>query len=91
MLKLIFEIMQQKQISKKISHGVTSSLALNTNLAGLKTEVDQLDLDELVLVPVDLSKLSHVVKNDAVQKAVYDKFVAKVNNTDTSGFVLKTK
>ena len=42
-------------------------------------------------VPVDLSKLSDVVKNDVVKKAVYDKLVEKVSNTGTSGFVLKTK
>ena len=38
-----------------------------------------------------MSKLSTVVKNDVVKKGVYDKLVAKVNNIDTSGFVLKTK
>ena len=32
-----------------------------------------------------------MVKNDVVKKDVYDKLVAKVNNIDTSGFVLKTK
>ena len=42
-------------------------------------------------VPTDLSKLSDVVKNDVVRKDVYDKLVAKLNNIDTSGFVLKTK
>ena len=42
-------------------------------------------------VPVDLSKLSDVVKNDVVKKAVYNKLVAKVNNIDTNDFVLKTK
>ena len=42
-------------------------------------------------VPVDLSKLSDVVKNDVVKKTVYDKLVAKVNAIDTSDFVLKTK
>ena len=42
-------------------------------------------------VPVDLSKLSDVVKNDVVKKDVYDRLVAKVNNIDTSRFVLKTK
>ena len=42
-------------------------------------------------VPVYLSKLSHLVKNDVVKKDVYDKLVTKVNNIDTSGFVLKTK
>ena len=42
-------------------------------------------------VPVDLSKLSDVVKNDVAKKAVYDRLAAKVNNIDTSAFVLKTK
>ena len=67
------------------------SFALKTNLANLKTEVDKLDIDKLATVPVDLSKLSNVVKNDVVKKTVYDKLVAKVNNIDTSDFVLKTK
>ena len=41
-------------------------------------------------MPVDLSKLSDVVKNDVVKK-LYNKIVAKVNSIDTSRFVLKTK
>ena len=72
---------------KNISHVATSSFALKANLASLKTEVDKLDIDKLVPVPVDLSKLSDVVKNDVVKKTVND----KVNSIDTSGFVLKTK
>ena len=48
-------------------------------------------MDKLAPVPVDLSKLSDVVKNDAVKKDVYDKLVAKVDNVDTIDFVLKTK
>ena len=75
---------------KNVTHVDTSSLALKTNLATLKTEVDKLDIDKLAPVPLDLSKLSDVVKNDVVKKAVYDKLVAKVNNIDTSDFVLKT-
>ena len=50
-----------------------------------------MDIDKLVPVSVDLSKLNDVVKNDVVKKAVYDKLAAKVNNIDTSDFVLKTK
>ena len=38
-----------------------------------------------------MNKLSDVVKNDVVRKAVYNKSAAIVNNTDTSAFVLKTK
>ena len=76
---------------KNISHVDTSSFALKTNLANLKSEVNKLDIDKLVLVPTDLSKLSNVVKNDVVNKDVYDKLVVKVNEIDTSDFVLKTK
>ena len=47
---------------KKVTHVDTSSFALKTNLANLKTEVDKLDIDKLVPVPVDLSKLSDDVK-----------------------------
>ena len=76
---------------KHVTHVDTSSFALKTNLASLKTEVDKLDIDKLAPVPVDLSKLSDVVKNDVVKKTVYDKLVAKVDDIDTNDFVLKTK
>ena len=51
-----------KTYVKNISHDDTSSFALKTNLVNLKTEVDKLDFDKLAPVPVDLSKLSDVVK-----------------------------
>ena len=76
---------------KNILHVDTSSFALKTNLASLKTRVGKLDIDKLVPVPVDLGKLSDVVKNDVVKKTVCDKSVAKVNSIDTRAFVLKTK
>ena len=47
---------------KNISHVDTSSFAPKTNLATLRKEVDKLDIDKLMPVPVDLSKLSYVVK-----------------------------
>ena len=58
---------------KNILNIDTSSFALKSNLANLKTEVDKLDIDKIVPVPVDLSKLNDVVKNDVVKKDVYDK------------------
>ena len=42
-------------------------------------------------IPNGLSKLSNVVKNEVVKKTEYNKLVTKVNNIDTSDFVLKTK
>ena len=74
-----------------MTHLDTSSFALKPNLANLKTEVDKLDIDKSAPISVDLSKLSDVVKDDVVKKTVYDTLVAKVNNNDTSDFVLKTK
>ena len=79
--------MQQKL---NVTHVDTSSFALKTNLASLKTEVDKLDIYKLVPVSVDLSKLSHAVKNDVVRKTAYDKLIEKLNNIDTSDFLLKT-
>ena len=76
---------------KNVTHFDTSNFALKTNLASLKTEVDKLDIDKLVSVPVDLSKLSDAVRNDVAKKTAYDKLVPKVNNINTSTFVLKTK
>ena len=76
---------------KNITHVDTSNYALKTNLANLKTEVDKLHIDKLVPIPNDLSKLSNVVKTDVVKKVDYTKLITKVNNIDTSDFMLKAK
>ena len=71
---------------KNVTHVDTSSLALKTNLASLKTEVDKLDIDKLAPVLVDLSKLGDVVKTDVVKKAAYDKLATRVSNIESSVF-----
>ena len=53
---------------KNVTHVDTSSFALKRNLANVQTEGDKLDIDKLVAVPTDLSKLSNIVKNDVVKK-----------------------
>ena len=60
-------------------------------MASLKTEVDQLDIDELVPVPVDLSKLSDVIINDVVRETEYNKLVTNVDNIDTTNIAKKSK
>ena len=45
----------------------------------MKSKVDKLDIDKLVPVRVDLSKLSDVVKNDVVEKDAYN---AKIKNIE---------
>ena len=68
-----------------------SSFASKTNLASLKTGVDKIDVDKLKTAPVDLAKLSNVVKNDVVKKTEYNSLKTKVDNIGTTNFVLKTK
>ena len=76
---------------KNISHIDVISYALKSNLASLKTEVDKLYIDKIKPVPIDLAKLTNVVKNDVVKKTEVDKLVAKVNSIDNTNFVSKTK
>ena len=84
---------------KIISHVNTSSFALKTNLANLKNEVDKLDIDQLVPVPVDVSKLSHAVKNDVIKKTDYSAKITEIEGKildienkipDVSGLATKT-
>ena len=74
---------------KNLSHVDVSSFALKSNLASLKTEVDKIDADKLKTVPVDLAKLSNVVKNDVVKKTEYNNLVTKVDIIGTTNFVKK--
>ena len=55
----------------------TSNLTAKSDLSSLKSEIDKKDVDKLKIVSVDL--------------IVYNKLATKVNATDTSKFVLKTK
>ena len=50
----------------------------------MQSKVDKLDIGKLETAPVDLSKLSNVVKN-FVKKTEYDELVKKVNNISTTG------
>ena len=59
----------------------TSRFALKPNLANLKTEVDKSDIDKLVPVPVDMSKLSAVVKHDVIKKTDYNTKKTEIENT----------
>ena len=64
---------------KNITHVDVSSFASKTNLAALKTEVDKTDVDKLNTTPIDLDKLSNLVKNNVVKKSDYN---AKVTNIE---------
>ena len=49
------------------------------NLTNLRNKVDKLDVDKLVTVPVDFSKIGDVVLDDVINKDVYD---VKIKNID---------
>ena len=67
----------------------TFNLATKPDLASLKAEVHKIDVYKLKTGPADLSKLSNVVNNDVVKKALFNKLVTKVNAIDNSGNCLK--
>ena len=70
-VKIVLPNYATKTDIKNISHVDTSRFALKTNLARLKTEVERLDINKLVSILVDLSKLSNVVENDVIKKYIY--------------------
>ena len=76
---------------KNLTHVGTSSYALKTNLAALKTGADKIDTDKLKTVPDDLAKLSNVVKNDTVKKIEFTPLKNKVDGIHTDNFVSRTK
>ena len=76
---------------KNVTHVDVSSFALKINLVNLKTEVDKIDIAKLTPVRNNLAKSSNAVKNHVVKKTEYNQLVTKVNNVDTTRFVLKTK
>ena len=55
-----------------------SSFASKTNLAALKTEIDKIDAEKLKTTPIDLDRLSNLVKNDVVQKTDYNAKVTSI-------------
>ena len=63
---------------KNISHVDVSSFASKTNLAALKAEVDKIDVDKLKTTPIDLDRLSNLVKNDVVKKTDYNAKVTSI-------------
>ena len=67
-----------KTVLKNITHVDVSSFASKTNLAALKTEVDKIDVDKLKTTPIDLAKLSNVVKNEVVKETDYNAKVTSI-------------
>ena len=58
----------------------------------MKSKVDRLDVDKVVPIPLDLSKLSDVVKNDVVKKEVYNAKIKDIEDkiSDTTNVAVNT-
>ena len=77
---------------KDIAHIDSSSFALKSNLASLKTEVDKLDLDKLKSLPTNLSNLkSKVDKLDIDKLAPVPVDLSKLSNVVKNEVVKKTE
>ena len=63
---------------KNITHVDKSSFASKTNLAALKTEVDEIDTDKLKTAPTDLAELTNAIENDVVKKTGYNTKVTSI-------------
>ena len=63
---------------KNVTHVDISSFASKTNLAALKTEVDEIDADKLKTTPVDLAKLTNAIEHDVVKKTDYKTKVSSI-------------
>ena len=55
-----------------------SSFASKTNLVALKTEIDKIDANKLKTTPIDLDRLSNLVKNDVAKKTDYNAKVTSI-------------
>ena len=77
---------------KHISHIDTSSFALKSNLASLKTEIDKLDIDQLKSLTNKLSNLkSKVDKLDIDKLALVPLDLSKLSNVVKNDVVRKTE
>ena len=77
---------------QKVTSVNTSKFTKKVDLANLKSDVNDLVIDNLKTVPVDLSKLSNLVKNDVFKRTLNDELVKNViviQTIDTSDLVKK--
>ena len=80
-----------KEELKNITLVDTSSLALKTNLASLKAEVDKLDIPKSKTVPIDLADLSKEVQEDFTKKTNFNSLKTKDDKNETDNHNLENK
>ena len=72
-----------KEELKNITHVDTSTFALKTNLASLKTEVDKLDIPKLATVSIDLADLTKEFQEDFTKKTDFNSLKTKFDKNET--------
>ena len=72
--------MKQVLIHQNLVNRLIYQTNVPTNLNNLKSKVDKLDIDESIPVPVYLSKLSDVMKNEVVKKDVYNSQIKNIED-----------
>ena len=81
-----------KKDIKNITHVDTSSFALKTNVANLKTEVDKLDIDKLKILSNSLSNLKTKIDKLDIDKLVPVPLdLGKLSNVVNNDVVKKSK
>ena len=80
-----------KEELKNVTHVDTSSFALKTNLASLKTEADKLDIPKLKTASIDLADLTKEVQENFTKKTDFNSLKTKVDKNETDNENLETK
>ena len=76
-VELDFSYYATKSDLKSATGVDTSKCTKEADLASIKSDIDDLDIDKLKIVPVDLHKLSNVVEKEVAKKDMYDELVKK--------------
>ena len=70
-----------------------SEFAKKFDIASLKSDIDDLNINKLKTFPFDFNKLINVAKNDVAKTTVYNELVRKINpieNNNSSDLIKKT-
>ena len=70
-----------------------SEFAKMFDIASLKSDIDDLNINKLKTFPFDFNKLINVAKNDVTKTTVYNELVRKINpiqNNNSSDLIKKT-
>ena len=71
------------KFAKKVKLDIAKLRNVSTSLSNLKSKINKLDVDKLVPFPIDLSKLSDIVKTDVDKETEYNAKTKNIENKMT--------